>query len=174
MNTHCFLCGKYIILFIIHYRYLLSSGNTRCERSQNSVDLIYIAAEIWKKIISISSYDRSQYVSATQCLSLFGFMNSLDVSWLRVLITGLSPRRRPVFDTRTFSVYFVVEAVTPAQSSRSVPRFSAVSIILWIPHSHLLLKTTVIRRGRGRFMGRVKNRGAMERELFHIACHPGP
>jgi len=34
------------------------------------------------------------------------------MSWLRVVMTGLLLQRRPVFDTRTFGVNFVFEAVT--------------------------------------------------------------
>jgi len=91
------------------------------------------------------------------------------VSWLKAVITVLSPRRRPVFDTRTFSVNFVVQAVTQAQGSRCLSRFSRVRIILSVLHSYLLLNITVIRRRNGRIMGNLKNWGAEERKfLSHL------
>jgi len=90
------------------------------------------------------------------------------MSWLRVVMTGPLPWRRPVFDTWTLSVNFVVEAVTEAQGSHCLPRFSLVRIITSVPHSHILLNITVIRRWRRQIMGNLKNWGAQERnDLSH-------
>jgi len=90
------------------------------------------------------------------------------MSWFRVVMIGLLPRRRPVFDTRTSSVNFVVEAVTQALGFHCLPRYFPVGIITSVPHSHLLLNITVIRRWRRQTMGNLKKWGAQERkDLSH-------
>jgi hypothetical protein len=81
----------------------------------------------------------SQFIYFTCVLFVYLFMVYLTtqaLSWLKLLVTGLSPRR-PGFALRPDHVGFVVDKVAMGQVSLRVLRFSPVHISPPLLHTHL-------------------------------------
>jgi hypothetical protein len=131
--------------------------------SQNSDGFIYTVAEArnqaqYRLVVTM----RRQCVC---CEVWTGFLNLTEINftlqravpWARRLVAGLSPRR-PREDHSSVHVRFAVERVAMGQVSLPVLRFSSVSIILPVPHTHLHpLYVAPARRTNGPVLGTFQN-----------------
>jgi hypothetical protein len=99
---------------------------------------------------------------ATDCLCM-GYVDwSLKaVPWHRRSVAGRSPRR-PGLDPGVSPCEFLVGKVALWQLSVTVLRFSLVSIIPAMPHTHLYLNITVIRRISGQNLGNLRKQDIRE------------
>ena len=98
---------------------------------------------------------------------------SVAVPCLRLLVAGLSPRS-PGFDPRSDHVGFMMDEVALPQPFLSVLRFSPVSIIPPMLHTHLPLYVALPDRQTGKAWEPSKtqclfqNRGALHRKLLSL------